>query len=205
MARRSFLSKAGTLVMSLFLVGLLITAHSYLITPEQETAPIAKAGTRGSVVDADRFTMRVDKVRLARSVSEKDTFGGGGTPLKANGVWVVVEATVETTRSPMRPGKPTLTNGDDFEYAAGTQVTTTIDQTQEPYEPGIPRRGILVFEIPPKKLTPPLTLRMQMTEGGLDARLAAEAQIDLDLDGAAIDTLRAKVEKNVTIPELGYP
>ncbi|PSK99371.1 hypothetical protein CLV63_10394 [Murinocardiopsis flavida] len=202
MARRSFLSTAGTVAMSLVLVALLITAHSYFITPEQETAPIAHTGARGDVVDAGRFTMKVGKVRLAESVAE-ESFGGPELQ-KAKGVWVVVEAAVEPTLSPMQAGTPTLTNGDDFEFLAGTQLTTTIDQSSVPFEPGIPRRGFLVFEIPTKRLTPPLTLRMHMTDNGLDDRLAAEAQIDLGLDAGDIEALRAKAAPKVTISEPGY-
>lgn len=202
MARRSFLGRAGTFLLSLAMIALLITTHRFLITPDQETAPIAEAGVLGSPVDARSFTMTAEKVQSAETLAQEEIIGGGGA-LRAKGVWLVVTATVETATTRLYPQETTLSNGAGYTYAASEQMGESVTETSEAFDPGIPRTGMIVFEVPEKALKPPLTLRMAMADSA-DIRLAAEAEIDLSVDAAEAEKLMTAPKKKITIPMLGY-
>ncbi|MFC4564049.1 DUF4352 domain-containing protein [Nocardiopsis mangrovi] len=182
LARRS-----TTIVLSLILLGLIMGAHS-LIPPTLATSePIGYAGGIGTTVDARQFTIEVRDVRFARSITDDsgdDEFGVPSEPIEANGVWVVVDATIESTRSTMRNVRAELDTGEDYAYSGTTWSSNVFDSASPSLSPGRPVTGAFAFEVPEERLTE-LSLRAVVSHS-LDERLAAQADIDLGLSGAGL-------------------
>ncbi|GAA3730003.1 hypothetical protein HDA32_006030 [Spinactinospora alkalitolerans] len=199
---RPFLRRAAHVAASLLLLALIVAAHGLIPTHDDLTAPISHSGTIGGTVDAERFTLDVDKVELARSVSDEEALGGV-EGLEANGVWVVVWATLTSTDATVSVGGTLLEMGDGYSYSANTRLSNTFNNLGIVLNPGLPRYGAFVFEVPEERLSSP-TLRVSVQES-LDDRLSAQASVDLGLSESDIDRLTEEAADSVAVPPIGPP
>src|SRR5690606_37808654 len=104
-------------------------------------------------------------------------------PRRTDGLWVVLDATLTgdweaTSYSDARLERPDGTAYDDSERLGSAETLTSDFRT----EPGLPRRGLIVFEVPSDALKGSV---LKVRRSGIgESRLAPEAEIDLGLDGA---------------------
>ncbi|WP_411699515.1 hypothetical protein [Conyzicola sp.] len=127
------------LVVILVLAG--VVAHT---TPndEQQQAPIPVRGQLGETLSGRNIVATVDEVRVAKTVEAGNGWAGPTT-----GVWVVVDASVESRISGGTTfGYARFTVG-DVSYSASTRPdTATIAAIR--LSAGIPWTGPLMFELP---------------------------------------------------------
>ncbi|MFC3999916.1 hypothetical protein ACFOVU_28650 [Nocardiopsis sediminis] len=198
-----FARRSVTAVLSLILLGLIMGAHS-LIPPTLATSePISTSGGIGSTVDARQFTIEVQDVRFARTITDDaggDDFGAVSEPIEANGVWVIVLATIESTRSTMSSVTAELDTGDDYTYSGTAWSANVFESSSPSLSPGRPVTGAFAFEVPEDRLTE-LSLRATVSESA-DERLAAQADIDLGLSGSELTENVDGAEDVAAIPPI---
>lgn len=111
------------------------------------TSPIVARGRMHERVDASTFALTIDRVRVARDLGV-ETFGS----LKrftTSGVWIVAEGDAEAKFETQG-----LTSGDwlsrsGIRYALTDRLPPTIEMMPSAaFQPGLPRRILLVFEVP---------------------------------------------------------
>lgn len=133
----------AVLAAAVVLYGLQTTRPHY----SKITSPIVSAGGIRQPVEASIFAFSVDSVRVARTLNV-ETFGTT-KERTSSGVWVVVEAEAEAKFETM-----SLTSGEwmsrkGIRYGMSDRVPATIEMMGgDAYQPGLPRRVLLVFEVP---------------------------------------------------------
>ncbi|TQN28670.1 hypothetical protein FHX37_4029 [Haloactinospora alba] len=186
-----------TTVISATLIAAIMGAHRMIPSAEELTEPVTYSGTAGTAVDAERFTLTVDKVQLARSAADADSTGGP-QPIEANGVWVIVWATVESTRTTLTSVHPELDTGTGATYSGSSWLNNTLSGTAARFDPGIPRYGAFAFEVPEDQLADP-ALRVALSESA-ETRLAAQAEADLELEGEELTRRIDTADESVSLP-----
>lgn len=192
-----FIHWSLTAVVSAALLGAIMGAHRLIPSTEDLTEPITYSGTAETAVDAERFTLTVDKVQFARSAADADSTSGPER-IEANGIWVLVWATVESTRTTLTSVHPKLDTGAGSSYSGSSWLDNTLTGTAARFDPGIPRYGAFAFEVPEGQLTDP-KLRVVLSET-VETRLAAQAEVDLELEGAELTRRIDAADDSVSLP-----
>ncbi|MDS1269667.1 hypothetical protein RIF23_05105 [Lipingzhangella sp. LS1_29] len=169
---RILVTVLGSVVL-LVLIGL---ARGLTLSSAEQTEPISYTGTAAEEVDAVRFTMDVGEVRFADALRTTGLRADDGQRYEANGVWLVVPVTLTATTEPLATVHTVRLESGGHAYGLAAEM-----QPSSPprLDPGIPEQQTFYFEIPEEHLDDP-TLRV--IAGGFDARLSAEAVVDLQLD-----------------------
>lgn len=111
------------------------------------TGPIPTAGAFGGTVAARNFAVRADKLivgerlrwRRFDRVTERDT----------SGLWVVVVADIEALRGSVSVNGAMWRGPDGLRFEANHRLTGAPGLlSSSGFQPGLPRRGLIVFEIP---------------------------------------------------------
>jgi hypothetical protein len=111
------------------------------------TSPIVSSGGMKQRIEASTFALSLDSIRVARSLNI-ETFGKT-KPYTSSGVWIVVEGEAESRFETM-----SLTSGEwmsrrGIRYVMTDRIPATIEMMAgDSYQPGLPRRTLLVFEVP---------------------------------------------------------
>ncbi|UVC13325.1 hypothetical protein [Mesorhizobium onobrychidis] len=111
------------------------------------TSPIVSSGGMNKRVEASAFALSLDSARVAR-VLNVETFGKSKT-YTTSGVWIVAEGEAEAKFESLG-----LTSGEwlsrgGVRYVLTDRVPATIElMPGDVYQPGLPRRVLLVFEVP---------------------------------------------------------
>jgi hypothetical protein len=177
--------------------------------------PFTKDGPIGRMITTPRFGIQVEQVQAARSVRVPgDEFTKAST-VPANGVFVVVIATLESRTSRVYVADAVLrTKEGDYDTTdkfgggllSGPAVTTL------PYlavQPGMPRRGAYVFDVPAGALagarlvvsdrdTQPANFGYYRRD---PVRFSQEVHVDLGLDAGAARRLVATAPDSYGIPD----
>jgi hypothetical protein len=174
---------------------------------DRRYAPLATTGRAGKAVTAGGFTVRVERVTVARSVSSAQK-----EAVRPDGVFVVVTAAVTSRRNPLQLSAVWLRTKDGREFRQSMKdVTTPADGTLDAaaLSPGLWRRGPLVFEIPPSLLAGTTLLVSDRapddnkTPDGFPPfgfELTAQANIPLGIGDTAARRMVAAAPERVTVP-----
>lgn len=144
LARR--VASGATMIALLIAASLVYSFHER--NYDKAYAPLMKYGSVGQTVDAGPFSVKVDKVTVAKSVTETE-YGGYAPPLRtaADTIFVLVDGRVTAARDGMELSYVILRN------SAGTQFQpsgkgTTKKFTESTVQPGYWIAGAWLFEIP---------------------------------------------------------
>ncbi|GAA4919157.1 hypothetical protein [Streptomonospora salina] len=192
-----FLRSALSTFSSLTFVALIVVAQALVPDDTLATEPVAHSGELGEPVDARRFTATAEKVEFAETVAEEGGLGSSG-PIEAHGVWVVATVEITAATAPLNSVDAELVMGDGYVYSASTWVSNGLNGGGSTPAPGIPLTGMLVFEVPEKRVDDP-ALHVSARES-VDDRLSARADIHLGLDGARLDERLADPQERIAVP-----
>ncbi|GAA4612472.1 hypothetical protein GCM10023195_53510 [Actinoallomurus liliacearum] len=178
--------------------------------------PFVKNGRIGQTVTEPRFTIEVDRVDGARTIHVPPTEYAKAQEIPATGVFVVVLATIEARHSLVYAGQTRLhtrygdySPTDEFGGGGGLSkpVVTTLGYVR--FEPGMPRRGAYVFDVPPAAVA---GARLYVSDHDAEdapfgfyrddpRRFAAEVHVDLGLDAAEAARLTTRPPSGYSVPE----
>lgn len=167
-------------------------------------APFLVAGRIGETVRTRTFDINLQSIRLARSINAADPSNAiGPPPLGSSGVWMIAHARLEARIEPVRLMSVQLHSRDGYDYeSADTRLSglrfTRFLVNENSAEPGIPREGLLVFELPLARVVG-ARLRVAGTVG--KARLDDVADIDLGIDEDRMATLERDIDEVYIVGE----
>ncbi len=202
---RRALSVALAVVLAVAAVALEGARWSY----ERAYGPLVENGRIGHTLAEPRFTIRVEQVQTARTIRVPEgPYGAKPQVIPAGGVFVVVLATVAARRSPLYVASARLhTSWGDYYTtdklgggALSRPAVTTLGYVR--FEPGMPRRGAYLFDVPPRALA---GARLYVSDRDTEdapfgfyrndpVRFSAEAHVDLGIstaDAARLDRTAA--------------
>ena len=111
------------------------------------TSPIVSSGGMNERVEASAFALSLDRVRVARTLNV-DTFGTL-KPYTSSGLWIVVEGEAEAKFKTLGLTSGEWLDRNGIRYVLSDRVPATINMISgDVYQPGLPRRALLVFEVP---------------------------------------------------------
>ncbi|SJM35068.1 hypothetical protein [Mesorhizobium delmotii] len=111
------------------------------------TSPIVSSGGMNKRVEASAFALSVESARVAR-VLNVESFGKSKT-YTSSGVWIVAEGEAEAKFQTLGLTSGEWLSRSGVRYVLTDRVPATIDMMPgNAYQPGLPRRVLLVFEVP---------------------------------------------------------
>lgn len=111
------------------------------------TSPIVSSGGMHKRVEARAFALSLDSARVAR-VLNVETFGKSKT-YTSSGVWIVAEGEAEAKFQTLALTSGEWLSRSGVRYVLTDRVPATIEMMPgDVYQPGLPRRVLLVFEVP---------------------------------------------------------
>ncbi|MEU8192726.1 DUF4352 domain-containing protein [Microbispora amethystogenes] len=168
---------------------------------EQRASFLTYKGRIGETVATKRFSVKVVSVTAARAVDTKD-YSGKVTKVGTSHLFLLIDVTATSAREPMKLSKlspPVLLSEDGRRYLPTDKVDESLTLFNRYIQPGFWTSGTLVFEVP-KDAVPGASLVFIPPVSPLVVdNSAPEAQVDLDLSGAAADRLIAQAEDYHTL------
>ncbi|HEY9524061.1 MAG TPA: hypothetical protein VIR33_12540 [Thermopolyspora sp.] len=149
MIRRSIRPSLAA-VTALALLVLATWLYERLPTEEERQAPLTTEGRVGEQVGTTGFTVRVRKVRLARSVAGRYP-DLGDEPITTSGIFVIVYATVTSLEKPIQLDYAELRTADGLSYQATARLDLGI-KNEAALQALFPTPRVFAFEVPPAKL-----------------------------------------------------
>lgn len=202
---------ALTLALACAAVAVQATRWSYA----RAYGPFVQNGRIGQAITEPRFRIRVERIESARTIFVPATPYAKAQTIPANGVFVSVVATVEALRSPVYVAAAALhTRYGDYlptdKFGGGAltaPVVTPLGYVH--FEPGMPRRGAYVFDVPSGALA---GARLYVSDRDTEpanfgfyrddpVRFSAEAHVDLGVDAARARTLTRTAVSGYRVPE----
>lgn len=111
------------------------------------TSPVAISGEMKERVAASSFALTLDTVRVAREL-QIETFGKS-KPYSTSGVWVIVVGKAEALRETLALTAAEWLGTEGLHYDLTDRIPATIEMLPgNSFQPGIPRRALIVFEMP---------------------------------------------------------
>ncbi|PBB22273.1 MULTISPECIES: hypothetical protein [unclassified Mesorhizobium] len=152
------------------------------------TAPIPVDGAMRDTVRARSFDVRLDKVVFARAL-KTDQFGQERS-LTTSGLWAVVSTNLTATAASTTVAEGTWQGPTGLRYHQTERLGYRQDMPPHGVDPGLEKRGLFVFEIPPDQIRGASLLIAARQFAPLDA----QARISLDgvptsADGQPADVL----------------
>ena len=159
---------------------------------DQKTAPMPVAGTAGTRVEARNFNVKVNKVKLARAyLVDGRSRDAPPREVVADGIWVSALVDVEASReNGFVSAQLRARDGRTYRAAPNERPDLKGFNLSETYlVAGLPASGAYFFDVPPDALE---GARLQFYSGTLaPAQLDHLADVDLGLDAAKVETMRA--------------
>lgn len=116
------------------------------------TSPIVTSGGMDERVEASAFAISLDSVRVARAL-DVETFGKAKA-YTSSGVWVVVQGEAEARFETLSLVSGEWVSRKGIRYVLTDRIPATIAMMPgDVYQPGLPRRILLVFEMPQDAVT----------------------------------------------------
>lgn len=156
-------------------------------------APFAVSGSMTDRLVGRDIAATVNGIAVVRRLRVEQY--GKPPEMTTAGRWIVVDATVDAVLTPgSQPQGVALVIGND-RYSATNRMLNGLNSTQ--LSPGIPRRGLLAFEVPVSATAAKVAvLKLART---LDARLDSQLVFRLDLsDAPRLDQVEVRAARNVT-------
>ncbi|MDN3359939.1 hypothetical protein [Actinomadura sp. DC4] len=167
---------AGVLTAGLMALAMwLYTFKPHIEAGEQN--PITSSGRLGSVVDNRVFSVKVDRVDVARSLTKASSFSGPEvTP--SIGLFLIVHANIKSNHKPFQPGHVRLVTGGGLSYDESGRAA--LPSTTDDYQPMLWAPATYIFELPRDRLA---GARLIIGESAFLNQLSAETSIDLGMSG----------------------
>ncbi|MEV4802920.1 hypothetical protein AB0K18_23170 [Nonomuraea sp. NPDC049421] len=166
---------AAGLVMLLAAVGLQTKALGGTVND-----PLSYTGGKGEVVDAQRFSVRLDSFTTARKIQLSDT-----ETIETGNVFLVVRASAKSSMKPYHLGQPDLLTPDGVRFAATDRVDRQKTLANVWVQPDIWVSGPFFFEVPAGALPGARVVFKLPPQAGAQEPYRPEVEIDLGLDEAA--------------------
>lgn len=154
--------------------------------------PIAGSGRIGSVVANDVFSVKVDKVDVARSITASSFPKPEVMP--SLGLFVIVHLQIKSNKKPFTPGHIRLTTDGGLSYDESGRAR--LPSVNNDYQPMLWAPATFIFEIPPDRLA---GARLIVGESTLLNQLSAETAIDLGMHGERAARLSAHPASTYTV------
>lgn len=111
------------------------------------TSPIVTSGGMNERLETSAFAFSLDSVRVARALNV-ETFGAS-KPYTSSGVWIVAQGEAEATFETLALASGEWQSREGIRYILTDRLPPTIGMMSgDVYQPGLPRRVLLVFEAP---------------------------------------------------------
>ena len=165
-------------------------------------APFLVPGRVGEPVTTRSFELTVQSVRLARALTVAGEPGAiEPPPLTTSGVWLVVRARVAARAAPVHLMSVRLhgRDGDDYSVARSRLLAPKYTRwmiNENSIDAGIPREGLLVFELPPARVA---GVRLRVADAVGNAALDHLTDIDLGIDEARLQAMQRDIADVLTI------
>ncbi|MBM7785185.1 DUF4352 domain-containing protein [Tenggerimyces flavus] len=189
--------RIGSVALGLLLLVAVLFVTRTAPTYEQQLGNIATSGRIGDLIDTRGFKLRVERVHTAKRVVSSSALRT--EPFATKGIWVVIAATLIGDWKATSYSNTRLTTPDGRIYHPTRRLGLDLLTEDGSTEPGIPRRGVILFEIPPDALEGSV---LQVAKG-TDSRLGPEAIVDLRLSAAAAQRLLDDASPSLTLPKTG--
>jgi hypothetical protein len=154
----------------------------YTIQPDlqaRRTDPVRTTGTAGEEVANPVFSVRVQRVDVARSLKSGSSLSGA-REFGTDGIFVIVDMQLKSNKEPFRLQTTHLETPGGYDYSSGPRLGLS-DLVAISYEPLIWARAVVVFEIPKNRLA---GARIVIGESKLLNQLSAETAVDLGIGKA---------------------
>lgn len=145
--------------------------------------PLAARGHIGAVVGNRVFSVKVDKVDVATSITKQDVFSTPA-PMPSLGIFVIVSARLRSNEKPFQVGGVRLATRGGLSYQESGRPA--IPSGGADYEPMLWGKATFVFEIPKDRLA---GARLVVGEQQFMTQLSAQAVVDLGIDDAQAERL----------------
>lgn len=207
--------RAASIVLTIALAGAAVAVQATRWSYRRAYGPFVANGRIGETITEPRFRIRVERVETARTILVPATSYAKARTIPANGVFVSVVATVEARRSPVYVAAAALhTRYGDYsptdKFGGGplaSPVVTSLGYVR--FEPGMPRRGAYVFDVPPGALA---GARLYVSDRDTQeanfgfyrddpVRFSAEAHVDLGIGAAHARALTRAAAAGYRVPE----
>jgi hypothetical protein len=189
----------------LILVGVVamvwLDRHRPNLTANQ--APFPTRGIIGAAVRGRDFAITVDRVALTRALEVPGVLSSQPPQRReTDGVWLLVDARLEALREPTTLpggiiGGPSLRTRDGAVYAfAGGRMPMGVPLlTNANAAPGMPARGVLVFELPLERVPGAVLVASRRVLSELDSTV----EIDLHLTDDDVRRLASAMPASITL------
>ncbi|GAA1594647.1 hypothetical protein GCM10009789_55880 [Kribbella sancticallisti] len=182
----------------LVLLVLVAIVGLYRLTPTQKDIqqPVAVKGITGKAVQAPRFELTVESIRVSKKLKVPRTTPDRDTLTD----FVVVDAVVKATREPLHLRKVEIRTAAGVTYLGSNR--SGLDRvllTGFQFAPDIPARGSFVVEMPATEL-PGATLLV--TEKAIFTDLEPQATIPLGVTESTVDGLRTELATLKSVSDL---
>ncbi|RFS83611.1 hypothetical protein D0T12_21570 [Actinomadura spongiicola] len=150
-----------------------------------ELEPIRSGGTVGEEVRNRFFSIRVEKVEAARSLSPGLSLGDP-PPVGTDGIYLIVRVRATSHREPLELRSAELETPGGYTFRDDPRMGSASTVSPPTFEPVIWTPTVFVFELPKHRLE---GAHLVVGTGGLLPQLSAAADIDLGLTGGRVDEL----------------
>lgn len=166
-------------------------------------APFPTRGTIGSAVHGRDFAITVDRVALTRALEVPGVLSSAPPQRReTGGVWLLVDARLDALREPTAlpgglVGGPSLRTRDGVVYAsAGGRMPMGVPLlTNANAAPGMPARGVIVFELPLERVSGAVLVASRRVLSELDSAV----EIDLHLTDDDVRRLAEAMPPSITL------
>jgi hypothetical protein len=116
------------------------------MTDDEIDGRITYTGAKGEVVDARRFSLRLDSFLAARSIQS------GSQTIGTDNLFLVVNVTAKSSLKPYHLGQPELLTADGKRFDATDRVNNDLTMAMSWVQPDIWKSGRFFFEVPSSEL-----------------------------------------------------
>lgn len=193
MRRASMLAGLASIATAIAVVAAIGAMGTLHLGYDGKIAPFLVPGRIGETVPTRTFDLTVQSVRLARALTTAAEPGAiDAPPLTTSGSWLIVHARAAARTTPARLLSVRLhtRDGDDYSVARSRLATMKYSRwmlNENAIDPGIPREGLLVFELPTSRIE---GVRLRVANALGNASLDHLTDIDLGIDAARLAQLQ---------------
>ncbi|MEV0383343.1 hypothetical protein [Nonomuraea sp. NPDC050643] len=179
--RAGFIATVTGLLLVVGAVGM----QTLALDDEARLAPLTYLGAKGEIVDAGRFTARLDSFSAAKSIQIKDKTIG------TDNLFLIVNVSAKSLLKPYHMGQPVLMTADGKRFDATDRVENTLTLANTWVQPDIWVSGRFFFEVPASALPDARVVLALPEQAGLVEAFQPEVEVDLGLDEEAARKLAA--------------
>ncbi|MFI7134926.1 hypothetical protein ACIBQ1_55330 [Nonomuraea sp. NPDC050153] len=164
-----------SVIVGLVLLGGAVWLQTLHMTEGEISDPLTYTGAKGEIVDARRFSLRLDSIVAAKSIQSSMTTIG------TDGVFLIVNVSARSSLKPYHLAQPVLLTADGKRFDATDRVNNDLTMAMSWMQPDIWRSGRFFFEVPPSAL-PGAHVEFGLNEGFVVEPYQPEVEVDLGLD-----------------------